>query len=49
MTPTDLARHAAETARTFGLQIDVLDVEQMKKLGMWALLGVAQGAKNRRN
>lgn len=44
MTPTDLARHAAETARTFGLQIDVLDVEQMKKLGMNALLGVAQGS-----
>ncbi len=44
MTPTDLARIAAEAARSFGLGIDVLDAAQMKELGMGALLGVAQGS-----
>ena len=45
MTPTDLARIAAEGARSFGLGIDVLDADKMKELGMGALLGVAQGSE----
>ena len=44
MTPTELARKAEETAKAYGLEIDVLDEAQMKELGMGSLLGVAQGS-----
>jgi leucyl aminopeptidase len=44
MTPTELARRAEETARSYGLEFDALDEAEMKDLGMGALLGVAQGS-----
>jgi len=42
MTPTDMAEIAAKVAGDNGLDITVLEREQMKELGMGALLGVAQ-------
>ncbi|MDD4615946.1 MAG: leucyl aminopeptidase [Alphaproteobacteria bacterium] len=43
--PETLAQHAfALTA--LGVKVDILDEDQMKKLGMGALLGVAQGSVN---
>jgi leucyl aminopeptidase len=44
ITPTELARHAEEAAKEYGLEIDVLDDARMKDLGMGAFLGVAQGS-----
>jgi leucyl aminopeptidase len=44
MTPTELARRAEETARTYGLEFEVLEEAEMKDLGMGSLLGVAQGS-----
>ncbi len=44
MTPTELARQAEEVAKTYGLELDVLEESQMKDLGMGSLLGVAQGS-----
>jgi leucyl aminopeptidase len=44
ITPTELARHAEEAAKEYGLEIDVLDDARMKDLGMGACLGVAQGS-----
>ncbi|MFN0088080.1 MAG: leucyl aminopeptidase [Blastocatellia bacterium] len=44
MTPTELARRAEETAKTYGLELDVIEEAQMKELGMGSLLGVAQGS-----
>jgi leucyl aminopeptidase len=45
MTPTDLAREARRIAQHGkSLACRVLDLEEMKKLGMNALLGVAQGS-----
>lgn len=44
ITPTELARHADEVAKEYGLEIDVLDDARMKDLGMGAFLGVAQGS-----
>lgn len=44
MTPTDMAEIAKDVAREYGLGCQVLDQEQMKELGMGALLGVAQGS-----
>ena len=46
MTPTDMAAEAKKIAKEYGLLIEVLEREQMKKLGMGALLGVAQGSKH---
>jgi len=37
---------AARTLAELGVKVDVLDAKQMKKLGMGALLGVAQGSVN---
>ncbi|MBM2825473.1 MAG: cytosol aminopeptidase [Dehalococcoidales bacterium] len=45
MTPTNMAEMAARLAQTYGLEIDVLEREQMQELGMGALLGVAQGSR----
>ena len=45
MTPTDMAETAAKLAETYGLELSVLELEQMKELGMGALLGVAQGSR----
>ena len=41
--PVEFARRAAQL-RKLGVAVDVLDVNAMKKLGMGALLGVAQGS-----
>ena len=45
MTPSDLAEAARSVAAERGLDFDVLEREDMEKLGMRALLGVAQGSK----
>lgn len=45
MTPSDMARVAKDLAAKYGLGCLVLDREEMKNLGMGALLGVAQGSK----
>ncbi len=44
MTPTELARRAEEVAKTYGLELDVLEESEMKDMGMGSLLGVAQGS-----
>jgi leucyl aminopeptidase len=41
--PVEFARRASDL-RKLGVEIDVLDVKAMKKLGMGALLGVGQGS-----
>ncbi len=45
MTPTRMAEMAAELARTRGLEIDILEKEQLQESGMGGLLGVAQGSQ----
>jgi len=45
MTPSDMAKKAEELAVTYGLELTVLEREQMQELGMGALLGVAQGSQ----
>ena len=45
MTPADMAEVAAGVAADCGLEIEVLEQEQMRKLGMGGLLGVAQGSR----
>ncbi|MFC2010477.1 leucyl aminopeptidase [Chloroflexota bacterium] len=45
MTPTDMAEMATKLAGTYGLEVTVLEREQMQKLGMGALLGVAQASQ----
>jgi len=42
--PTTMAKKAVELAKTYGLKATVLDKEEMRKLGMGGLLGVAQGS-----
>jgi leucyl aminopeptidase len=42
--PVEFARRAGQL-RKLGVDIDVLDVKAMKKLGMGALLGVGQGSR----
>jgi len=44
-TPTYLAEQAAELARSYGYQLEVLEREDMEKLNMGALLGVAKGSR----
>lgn len=44
MTPSDMARVAQELAKTYNLDLTILDRDQMEKEGMGALLGVAQGS-----
>jgi len=44
MTPGDMAETAAELAKSCGLELKVLEREQMRELGMGALLGVAEGS-----
>ncbi len=44
MTPTRMAEVALEAASEAGLSIEVLERTQMARLGMGALLGVAQGS-----
>ncbi|GAH33551.1 unnamed protein product, partial [marine sediment metagenome] len=45
MTPSHMADMAAKLAETYGLELSVLEREQMQELGMGALLGVAQGSR----
>jgi leucyl aminopeptidase len=45
MTPTDMARLSEEIASQFGLEIDVLDEDRMREMGMGALLGVSAGSE----
>jgi leucyl aminopeptidase len=44
MTPAVIAAKAKELARRFGMKIQVLERDRMKKLGMGGLLGVASGS-----
>jgi len=44
-TPTYLAEQAAELAGSYDYQLEVLEREDMEKLGMGALLGVAKGSR----
>ena len=45
MTPAIMAETAKGLADEYGLDISVLEEEQMKELGMGALLGVARGSR----
>ena len=45
MTPSDMAKIAKGLAKKFGLELTILDREQMEKEGMGSLLGVAQGSR----
>ena len=44
MTPTDLANEARAAAKEAGVQIEVLDAEKCRALGMGSYLSVAQGS-----
>lgn len=44
MTPSDMAELARKMAADYGLRCAVLEREQMREMGMGALLGVAQGS-----
>src|SRR5690606_38433010 len=44
LTPAELARRAQAMAEEEGLECTILDREEMARLGMGALLGVAQGS-----
>ncbi|WP_245947151.1 leucyl aminopeptidase [Bacillus taeanensis] len=43
LTPTDLADYAQEIAEKYEMEIEILEKEEMEKLGMGALLAVNQG------
>ena len=43
-TPSYLAEQAQDIAKTYGLTVQVLEREEMQKLGMGSFLGVAQGS-----
>lgn len=45
MTPSQMAETATELAERHRLEVSILDREQMKEMGMGALLGVAQGSR----
>ena len=44
MTPSRMAETAERLAESYGLELNILEREQMQELGMGALLGVAQGS-----
>lgn len=46
LTPTVFANAAVEVAKRYGMEVQVLERTDMEKLGMGALLGVAQGSAN---
>ncbi len=46
LTPTVFAKAAAEVAERYGMEVEVLERSDMEKLGMGAMLGVAQGSAN---
>jgi len=45
MTPTHMAEAARKLAEKHGLEVSILEREQMAELGMGALLGVAKGSQ----
>ncbi len=45
MTPSNMAEMADKLAETYELELSILEREQMRELGMGALLGVAQGSR----
>ncbi len=45
MTPSQMAETAKRLAETYGLELNILEREQMQELGMGALLGVTQGSR----
>jgi leucyl aminopeptidase len=45
MTPSGMAKVAADLAKTYGLKLEVLERQEMRRLGMGALLGVTQGSR----
>ncbi len=45
MTPSHMAETAIKLASSYGLEVSVLEREQLAELGMEALLGVAQGSR----
>jgi leucyl aminopeptidase len=45
MTPRDMAEIARKVAHDYGLECQVLEQEDMERLGMGALLGVARGSR----
>ena len=47
MTPNQMAESAKEIAGRYGLELQVFEVEDMEKMGMGALLGVAKGTNQR--
>ncbi|CAG9621031.1 leucyl aminopeptidase [Sutcliffiella rhizosphaerae] len=44
LTATDLANHASTLAEKYGFELEILEKEQMEKLGMGALLAVNKGS-----
>ncbi|KPB04739.1 leucyl aminopeptidase [Bacillus sp. CHD6a] len=44
LTATDLANHAAGLAEKYGFELEILEKEEMEKLGMGALLAVNKGS-----
>ncbi|THE10123.1 leucyl aminopeptidase [Bacillus timonensis] len=44
LTATDLANYASEIGMKYGFEIEILDKEEMEKLGMGALLSVNKGS-----
>ena len=47
MTPTTLAKAAADAGKRTGVRVKVLDERAMKRLGMGAVLGVARGSSEK--
>jgi len=45
MTPTHMAETATRLSESYGLELGILEQEQVRELGMGALLGVAQGSR----
>jgi len=45
MTPAHMAERAVKLAETYALEVNILEREQMKELGMGTLLGVTQGSQ----
>lgn len=47
MTPEKLAKAAAEAGEETGVHVEILDEEEIKKLGMGGVLGVSKGSAER--
>ncbi len=45
VTPTFMAEYAVKLAKDSGLECEVLEVEDMKKIGMHSLLAIAKGSR----